>query len=73
MMVRVDMTRIHVLALVRLGLLAGFLAATGCSDPASVDKRDETATKEMTKKSMELYQAKTPAKKGYPAAAKSRP
>jgi hypothetical protein len=72
-MVRVDMTRMHASALVHLGLLAGFLATTGCSDPASVDKRDETATKETTKKSMELYQAKTPAKKGSPSAAKSRP
>jgi hypothetical protein len=71
-MVRVDMTRIHVSAVVRLGVLAVFLAAPGCSDTGSPDKRDETATKETTKKSMELYQAKTPAKKGNPAA-KSRP
>jgi hypothetical protein len=72
-MVRVDMTGMHALALARLALLTGFLATTGCSDPASVDKRDETATKETTKKSMELYQAKTPVKKGSPAAAKSHP
>ena len=51
----------------RLGLLAGFLAVAGCSEPAPGDKGDDPALKASMQKSMELYKSKSQAKKGYPA------
>jgi hypothetical protein len=72
-MKRIDLTRMPVKAALRLGLLSVFLMATGCSDPASTDKRDDPALKASMQKSMEIYKSKTPAKKGNPAAANRGP
>ena len=60
-MMRVDVTRMPASAALRLGLLAGFLAVAGCSDPASGDKRDDPALKASMQKSMEIYKSKTQA------------
>ena len=72
-MMRFDVTRIPASAALRLGLLAGFLAAAGCSEPASGDKRDDPALKASMQKSMEIYKSKTQAKKEKPPASKPRP
>ena len=69
-MMRVDVTRMPASAALRLGLLAGFLVAAGCSGPASDDKSDNPALKASMQKSMEIYKSKTQAKKGNPAAVK---
>ena len=49
-MMRIDVTRMPVTAAVRLGLLAGFLVAAGCSEPASTDKRDDPALEDVDAK-----------------------
>ena len=54
-----------------VALLAGFLAAAGCSDPAATDKSDDPTLKASMQKSMEIYKSKTQAIKGNPAAAKA--
>ena len=72
-MMQGDVTRLPASTALRLGLLAGFLAAAGCSDPATGDKRDDPTLKASMQKSMEIYKAKSQAKKGYPATSKSRP
>ncbi len=71
-MMRVDVTRMPASAALRLGLLAGFLAAAGCSDPAPTDKRDDPALKASMQKSMEIYKSKTPAKKASPSTASTQ-
>jgi hypothetical protein len=60
-------------AALRLGLIGGLLAAAGCSDPPPGDKGDDPALKASMQKSMELYKAKSQAKRASPAAAKPRP
>jgi hypothetical protein len=72
-MMRVDMTRMPAAAALRLGLLAGFLAASGCSDSAPGDKRDDPALKEFMQESMEIYKTKSQAKKVSTGAPKRRP
>jgi hypothetical protein len=72
MTMRVDKFRMTVPAALRLGLLAGFLSALGCSGPTSDDKRDDPALKASMEKSMEIYKAKSQAKKGFRPAPKPR-
>ena len=69
-MMRVDVTRMPVSAALRLGLLAGFLSAVGCSGPVSDNKSDNPALKTSMQKSMEIYKSKTAAKKAPPASFK---
>jgi hypothetical protein len=49
----------------RLGLLAAFLAAAGCSDAPAQNRTEEPALKAVLKKSMDIYKAKD-VKKGHP-------
>jgi hypothetical protein len=70
-MMRVDVTRMLAPATLRLGLLAGFLAIAGCSDPARGDKTDDPTLKSM-QNSMELYKSKAAPKKGSSASLKTR-
>ena len=70
-MMRVDLTRMPPWAALCLGLLAGSLATSGCSDPPPADKKDDPALKASMQKSMEIYKSKTPAKKVNPPAKKS--
>jgi hypothetical protein len=72
-MMRVDVTRMRASAALRLGLLAGFLGVAGCSEPTTGDKSDDPALKASMQKSMELYKAKSQAKRGSPAASKPQP
>jgi hypothetical protein len=72
-MMRIDVTRMPARAALRLGLLAGILAAAGCGEPVPTDKKDDPALKSSMKKSMEIYKAKTQAIKGNPVVAKRRP
>jgi hypothetical protein len=72
-MMRIELAKMPARAALRLGLLAGFLVVAGCSEPASGDKRDDPALKASMQKSMEIYKSKTQAKKGNPAAAKTKP
>jgi hypothetical protein len=70
-MMRADVTKLPVLAALRLSVLAAFLTAAGCSETASGNKSDDPALKASTKKSMELYRAKTQQlKKSNPANSK---
>jgi hypothetical protein len=69
-MMRVDLTKMPVSAALRLGLLAAFLSAAGCSEPASGNKSDSPALKASMQKSMEIYKSKTQAKKEHPASLK---
>jgi hypothetical protein len=71
-MIRVDVARIPASAALRLGLLTGFLAAAGCSEPVPGDKRDDPALKASMQKSLEIYKSKSQAKKAYPVAASKR-
>jgi hypothetical protein len=72
-MMRVDVTRMPVAAALRLGLLAGFLSAAGCSNSPAGNKGDAPGVKASIQKSMDMYKAKTPVKKGSPAASTPRP
>jgi hypothetical protein len=72
-MVRDDVIGRHATAVMRLGVLAGFLAAAGCSDSAPGDKRDDPALKGSMQKSMEIYKSKSQSKKGQAAAPRPRP
>jgi hypothetical protein len=71
-MMRVNATRMPASSALRLGLLAGFLAAAGCSDTASGNKSDDPALKSSMQKSMDMYKSKTPPKKTTPAPTKTR-
>ncbi len=71
-MMRVHVTRITASSALRLGLIAGFLAAAGCSDTASGNKSDDPALKASMQKSMDIYKSKTQAKKGSPSTSKPR-
>jgi hypothetical protein len=62
-MIRIDVSRMPPRAALRIGVLAGFLAAAGCSDMAPPDKRDDPALKASMQKSLEIYKSKTPPKK----------
>ena len=72
-MIRIDVATMPAAAVLRLSVLAGFLAAGGCAESVSNDKRDDPALKASLKKTMEIYKAKTQAIKGNPVAAKRRP
>jgi hypothetical protein len=73
-MMRVDVTRMPTSAALRLGLLAGFLAAAGCSSSPAGSKGDEPGVKGSLQKSMDMYKAKShQVKKGSPVAASKRP
>jgi hypothetical protein len=69
-MIRIDAIRTPASAGLRLGLLAAFLVAAGCSGPVSDDKRDDPALKASMQKSMEIYKSKSQAKKGSPSSSK---
>jgi hypothetical protein len=71
-MIRSNVTKMPARWALRLGLLAGFLAAAGCAEPVPTDKKDDPALKSSMKKSMEIYKSKTQALKGNPAS-KRRP
>ena len=58
-MIRIDVTRMPASAALRLGLLGGFLAIAGCSDPVAGDKREDAALKTSMEKSLEIYKSKT--------------
>jgi hypothetical protein len=62
-MIGFDVPRAAASTGLRLGLLAGFLAAAGCSDAAPTDKRDDPVLKASTQKSMEIYKSKSQAPK----------
>ncbi len=73
-MMRVDVIRMQASAALRLGLLAGFLSATGCSDPTSGNKSDNPALKASMQKSIEIYKSKSQqVRKGNSAVALKRP
>jgi hypothetical protein len=65
-MLRFALTRTSISAALRAGLVAGFLAAAGCSEPASSDKKDDPALKSSMQKSMEIYKSKSQAIKEKP-------
>ncbi len=72
-MIRIHLTGTLSMAALRTGLLVAFLAAAGCAEPASGDKKDDPAAKASMQKSMEIYKSKTQAKKGNPASTKPQP
>jgi hypothetical protein len=67
-----NVTRVLDRGALRLGLLAGFFAVAGCSEPGSGDKKDDPALKASMQKSMEIYKSKTQAKKESPASEKPK-
>jgi hypothetical protein len=58
-MTRTDLTGLPASAVLRLGLLAGLLAAAGCSGPPAADQRDIPEVKATFQKQAEAYQTKT--------------
>lgn len=69
----VDVTRMPISSALRLGLLAVFLVAAGCSDSATGDKRDDPSLKAYMKSTEEMYKAKMQQmknKKGNPESSK---
>jgi hypothetical protein len=72
-MIRVDLTGMSAFAVLRLGLLAGLLGATGCSGPPPADQREIPEVKAAFEKQEEGYKTKTQALKGERSTAKRRP
>ena len=63
---RVDVIRIPASTALRLGLLATFLSAAGCSSSTGGNKSDAPSAKASLQKSMEMYKAKSQPKKASP-------
>jgi hypothetical protein len=74
-MTRIDLTTRPGTPAIQLWVLAGLLAAAGCSDSAAIDKRDDPSLKGSMQKSMEIYKSKsqTPSKKVSSGPAIKRP
>jgi len=73
-MKRIDVTRVTAPAILRVGLVIGYLAGAGCTDSPSSNRTDNPALKASLEKHVEIYKAKTQgSKQGKSPAPTTRP